>query len=639
MSIRFHGSWKRVLQRGLVLARTSAAVAIAALSVTVGATGAAYGQSPAVAPKTAPAKPANAAAGQIAAGQIAAGQAATAKPVDNAAVEKRIAAHIAAGEFGPARVLAQNLGAAQQDAALAAMAAAQLRGGALGGFANNFRGIGNDQVRTGFMPGGFGNGGFTNGQSFFGPPPVAAGGAAMADFDSLITLIQNSTGKPAPGWTDDGGVGTVEEFRNGVFVDANGVLIKGLARANAGSLTELRSSALSSNGNIDVRRSSGMRKVSLSRLEREVQLRRLLGQGPDEAMRSLAGLQRVQYVLMYPETGDIVLAGPAGDWARDAEGRMVSLEKGRPVLQLDDLVVLLRNAENNKEVIGCSINPREENLARTKAFLDESTKRPLKPGQRDAWLDQLRDTVGKQDIVVFGLDPRTRAARIMVEADYRMKLVGMGLEEGVPGVVSYLSAIPAANGEAVPMNVLRWWFAVNYDAVQTTEGHDAFEIRGQGVKVLSENELLTERGQRVHTGQADVLNRQFTESFTKHFPALAAKYPVYAELRNIFDLALVAAIIQAQDLPGQAGWHMTYFGDAAQCPVELGTAPREVDSVVNHRVINRTQVVAGVSGGVSCSVKSLAAKDRMVVDTYGKLKANLTGSKPKNLASDSWWWD
>jgi hypothetical protein len=382
-----------------------------------------------------------------------------------------------------------------------------------------------------------------------------------------------------------------------------------------------------------------MRKVSLTRLEREVQLRRLLGQGPDEAMRSLAGLQRVQYVLMYPETGDIVLAGPAGDWARDAEGRMVSLDKGRPVLQLDDLVVLLRNAENNKEVIGCSINPREENLARTKAFLDESTKRPLKPGQRDAWLEQLRDTVGKQDIVVFGLDPRTRAARIMVEADYRMKLVGMGLEEGVPGVVSYLSAIPAANGEAVPMNVLRWWFAVNYDAVQTTEGHDAFEIRGQGVKVLSENELLTERGQRVHTGQADALNRQFTESFTKHFPALAAKYPVYAELRNIFDLALVAAIVQSQDLPGQAGWHMTYFGDTANCPVELGTAPREVDSVVNHRVINRTQVVAGVSGGVSCSVKSLAAKDRMVVDTYGKLKANLTGSKPKNLASDSWWWD
>jgi len=631
MSIRFPGSWKRVWKRGLGLARTSVAIALTALAVTAGA--AAHGQSTTTKSNAGGNAPAAGAGGNVAGGNVAGGN------VAGGNVEKRIAAHIAAGEFGPARVLAQNLGAAQQDAALGAMAAAQLRAGALGGFANNFRGIGNDQIRTGFMPGGFGNGGFAGGQSFFGPPPVAAGGAAMADFDPLITLIQSSTGKPSPGWTDDGGVGTVEEFRNGVFVDANGVLLKGMARANAGTLTEIRSSALSSNGNTEVRRSSGMRKVSLTRLEREVQLRRLLGQGPDEAMRSLAGLQRLQYVLMYPETGDIVLAGPAGDWARDAEGRMVSVDKGRPVLQLDDLIVLLRNSENNKEVIGCSINPREENLARTKAFLDESTKRPLKPGQRDGWLSQLRDAVGKQDIVVFGLDPRTRAARIMVEADYRMKLVGMGLEEGVPGVVSYLDAIPAANGEAVPMNVLRWWFAVNYDAVQTTEGHDAFEIRGQGVKVLSENELLTERGQRVHTGQADALNRQFTESFTKHFPALAAKYPVYAELRNLFDLALVASIIRSQDLPGQTGWHMTYFGDTAQCPVELGAAPREVDSVVNHRVINRTQVVAGVSGGVSCSVAPLAAKDRMVVDTYGKLKANLAGSKPKNLASDSWWWD
>ena len=39
---------------------------------------------------------------------------------------------------------------------------------------------------------------------------------------------------------------------------------------------------------------------------------------------------------------------------------------------------------------------------------------------------------GKQDIEVYGLDPRTRAAQVIVEADYRMKLVGMGLEAGVP---------------------------------------------------------------------------------------------------------------------------------------------------------------------------------------------------------------
>lgn len=556
---------------------------------------------------------------------------------DPAAAEKRIAAHIAAGEFGPASVLAQVLPGDQQNAMMAQIAAAQLRAGARGGFANSFRGIGNDRVRSGFMPGFGGNGGFVGGQSGFGPMPQ--GGAAMADFQPLMDLIQNTTGKPSPGWTDDGGVGTVEQFPQGVLVDANGMLQKGIARSS-GALASVRNAALQSNGNRDVHKMSALRKVSLTRLEREAQLRRMLGQAPDDSMRALAGLQRIQYVLVYPETGDIVLAGPAGDWIQDAEGRTVSSDKRRPVVQLDDLIVLLQSVQDGDGVFGCSINPRNENLVRAKAFLEEAGKKPLKAGQREAWVGQLRDVIGTQDISVFGIDPRTRAARILVEADYRMKLVGMGLEEGVLGVTSYLDSLQAnKDGTAPPMDVLRWWFTVNYDAVQATENHDAFELRGQGVKVMSENELLTERGDRIHTGKADHLNRQFTESFTKHFPALAAKYPVYAELQNIFDLALVAALLKAQDLPGQTGWHMTYFGDPQRCPSERGVAPREVESVVNHRVINRTQVVVGVSGGVSVDVRGLVSPDRIQRDTYGKLAANHAGSKPKDLAADSWWWD
>ncbi|MFO0871425.1 MAG: DUF1598 domain-containing protein [Pirellulales bacterium] len=557
---------------------------------------------------------------------------------DPAELERRVAAHIEAGEFGPARVLAQMLGADQQNAMMAQLAAAQLRAGARGGFANTFRGIGNDQVRTGFMPGFGGNGGFAGGQSTFGPPPM--GGAAMADFQPLMDLIQNTTGKPQPGWTDDGGVGTVEQFPQGVLVDAQGMLHKGLARSAGSSLVNVRAAAQSSNGNQDVRKSSALRKVSLTRLERELQLRRMLGQSPDDAMRALAGLQRIQYVLVYPESGDIVLAGPAGDWSRDGEGRTVSVDKGRPVVQLDDLIVLLQSVQEGDGVFGCSINPRNENLVRAREFLEQSTRKPLKAGQREAWVSELRDVIGTQDISVFGIDPRTRAARILVEADYRMKLVGMGLEEGVLGVTSYLDSLQASkDGKVPPMDVLRWWFTVNYDAVQATPAHDAFEIRGQGVKVLSENEMLTARGDRIHTGQADQLNRQFTESFTKHFPALAAKYPVYAELQNIFDLALVAALIKSQDLANQTGWHMTYFGDPQRCPPELGVAPREVESVVNHRVINRTQVVVGVSGGVSVDVRSLVARDRLQTDTYGKLQANRTGSQPRQLAADGWWWD
>ena len=49
---------------------------------------------------------------------------------------------------------------------------------------------------------------------------------------------------------------------------------------------------------------------------------------------------------------------------------------------------------------------------------------------------------------------------------------------------------------------------------------------------------MTEQGGRVHTGNSDELTSEFAHNFTEHFALLAEKYPVYAELRNVFDLAL-----------------------------------------------------------------------------------------------------
>ncbi|MGC4005604.1 MAG: hypothetical protein QM811_21800 [Pirellulales bacterium] len=100
---------------------------------------------------------------------------------------------------------------------------------------------------------------------------------------------------------------------------------------------------------------------------------------------------------------------------------------------------------------------------------------------------------------------------------------------------------------------------MNYDAVAASPARDAFALRGQGVQVLSENELLDPDGERKHTGAASDPNRAFTESFTKEFAALAQKYPIYAELRNLFDLALVGAILTAHDVPERSGWRMTHF--------------------------------------------------------------------------------
>ncbi len=539
--------------------------------------------------------------------------------------EARLNGHLAAGEFAPALALAQQIpDPGRRDQALARIAQAQANGGIRRAALDTAGAMSDDRMRTSLL----------DAVAGYSPGPAARGGGSMADFDTLIDLITSTIAPQS--WDLVGGPGAIDSFPGGVYVDTGG-LMKRLPVRESSALAQVRQMSRPAVGNQNARQPSALRKISLTRLEKQIQLRWANGQAPTDEMHCLAGLEKLRYVFVYPESGDIVLAGPAGDWTLDAEGRQVSANSGRPVLQLDDFVVVLRNAIEAGGQFTCSITPRRENLAAAKAYLEETSKAPLKPGQTPSWLKQLRDHMGEQLIEVAGIDARTRVSRVIVEADYRMKLVGMGLEDGVFGVTSYLDSIP--QGKAAPMSVLRWWFTMNYDALQATPARDAFELRGQGVKVLSENEMLNERGERIHTGQSDELNSQFAQSFTKHFEALASKYPIYAELQNVFDLALAAGLIVAEDLPGQVGWHMPHLSQPQRYRVSLGTAPSTVQTVVNHRVSQGRNIVAGVSGGVSVNSTPLVSKTAIRIDNYGALQAEHAGACPQDLPPDAWWWD
>lgn len=468
----------------------------------------------------------------------------------------------------------------------------------------------------------------------------AAGGGANADFDSLIDLIVSTVATES--WAETGGGNAeIREFPTGVLVDASGTLqLRRLRERPTDDLERRRGTGPPTTltaGN--PRRASSLRYVSLPRLEREIARRQDARQPLEVAMLTLAGLRRVEYVFIYPESGDLVLAGPAGDWYVDPYGRLLSVETDRPVVRLDDLLVLLRRAQQGPDsAFGCAITPRQEALAQTQAFLDATSGTPIQPGQRQAWLRRLRDTVGKQEIDVWGVDPQSRVARVLVEADYHMKLIGMGLVDGVDGVESYLDSIRLARGEAPPpMSVLRWWFTQYYESVRVSSAGDAYQLVGQGARVLSENELLAEQGRRVHTGQSDPLNRLFAERFTQHFEELSRVYPVYGELRNIFDVAVAVALIQADGLAERVDWKPTRLVDAKRLRLPQSPAPRLVETVVNGRVINRRHIVAGVSGGVRVDVAEVLRKPREVVSDGSLVDGR--GLKPEHLQPSVWWWD
>lgn len=476
------------------------------------------------------------------------------------------------------------------------------------------------------------------------------GASANADFESLMDLI-TSTVHPET-WSDNGGPADMRPFYGGVLVDAAGTLKLRKSNALATELAAKRGSvpskfAIDARDSTDlahtVRTESALRFVSLPRLEREIARRQAAHEPLEPAMLTLAGLQRVRYVFVYPDSGDIVLAGPAGDWRVDDERRIVSSRTDQPVVRLDDLLVLLRRGEEAAAShFGCSINPRQDALAKTQAFLASSSQKPLEPGQRKKWLGELRDTVGTQDIEIFGVDPASRVASVLVEADYHMKLIGMGLADGVDGVESYLDAVETSAQQAgtspPPMSVLRWWFALHYKSINTSPDENAFELVGEGVRVLSENEMLAEQGRRVHTGQSDPLNRKFAESFTAHFAELAAKYPVYGELRNIFDLAIAVALIEGEGLADRVDWEPTLFASSEKLQLPLGEVPRQVETVVNHRVINRRQIVAGVSGGVMVAPEDVLRETR-AADVESLSRERSRAAQAEESSNGAWWWD
>jgi len=127
----------------------------------------------------------------------------------------------------------------------------------------------------------------------------------------------------------------------------------------------------------------------------------------------------------------------------------------------------------------------------------------------------------------------------------------------------------------------------------------------------------------------------------QHRPAttvqLAARSPVYAQLRNLIDMAVAVAFIQKHGYAERAGWKMATFGDEQALPVGTGAAAAEVAAAVHAAWKgNRFHAVAG--GGVSIRAEQALAAERLKADDGGKL-ARLRQDVDQRSPPDRWWWD
>ena len=387
----------------------------------------------------------------------------------------------------------------------------------------------------------------------------------------------------------------------------------------------------------EMSRLSSCRKVSLNRLEAAVKAN---GGTVTPEMENLAGLEKIDYVFFYPETKDIVIAGPAEGWQPGIEQSEVGIESGRPTLKLADLVVALRAYPADTQptkLIGCSIDPTQEGLVEMQKFLRTAAQPDVgDAGQLEDYADGIHDALGLQDVNIWGISPKTHFALTLLAADYRMKLIGIGLEEKPVPMTNY---VEKSNPQAMAKNALvRWYFQPDYDCVVQTKDGLGIAILGDGVKLVGEDELVASQGKRFATGKANKASRSYTKSFTEQFSKIAAALPVYADLRNLIDMSVVAAWLQKEDIYTKAGWAMDFFGNEESYSVETVQPIEKAETAVNIISHGKSTVSFPVGGGVMIEPATALSAEHLIADQDGKVEQK-KAETAETVKSDIWWWD
>ncbi|MEM9367387.1 MAG: DUF1598 domain-containing protein [Planctomycetota bacterium] len=475
------------------------------------------------------------------------------------------------------------------------------------------------------------------------PGAGAQGAGAMADFDSLMTLIQ-STVDPET-WQDLGGTSTMAPYPAGIAVDAGGMLTSldfsddrgpashaedrlrvDLARLLADS--DQAAGAEEPEGT-DWRRAAKLRVVSLRQL-----VRALAGdfESQREAFLSMAGISRVTHLAITPD--DVRLAGPVGGLVAH-EGWVLDSATGLPPIRPSSLAVGIDGARTGQP-FGCTIDPDPARLAAAAQVGQRISDGRQALGRAD---EAIADALGPQNITVFGTSGGHEAAWVMIEADVHMKRLALGLEPMPEGIHSYMDLLRShASGEASADLLLRLWFASKALDMQAdiTDEAALFQIQGDGLELSAENRLTTQAGARGAV-VVDPLTTEYIQHFNDHWVDIRTRYPIYGSLQSIYQGAMIGELWGRY---GQGSDHeviraaLMHFASAVSPGL---VTPDQVPSVALGARVRRGRKWPHffiASGGVRVTGERLVSKDPRPY-AFGAQASVMARPAPQTR----WWWD
>ena len=176
-------------------------------------------------------------------------------------------------------------------------------------------------------------------------------------------------------------------------------------------------------------------------------------------------------------------------------------------------------------------------------------------------------------------------------ADYELKRYGLGLAK--PTVAGVGNGVDNSRSAAN-----KFWFELSYQPILVSPDGLAYGLRGPRLGVKAGGFDFDPRG-------ATPKAVEFSKKMAQNIEALSAAEPLFADLQNLADLTVVAALIQKDRLDAKAGWDSSPLFDDKAFPVDRIPTPKNAATLVSHT--NGSMAAGGV---VLTPAKALAEAGR-----------------------------
>ena len=135
----------------------------------------------------------------------------------------------------------------------------------------------------------------------------------------------------------------------------------------------------------------------------------------------------------------------------------------------------------------------------------------------------------------------------------------------------------------------------SYEPLRKSADGLTWELRGPGVKTLTKNEVLTATGKK--KAKDHPIAKQWAKNMTDNFTELAAADPIFAELQNVMDMAVISALIHKHNLLNRAELEIPFItGENDQVALPKWSVPKTVASQCSFVQINGSWMMTA-SGG------------------------------------------